>query len=169
MNVDSFKFLPRIIAFYYQRTKRQPDYPIPWTPLKKPIEDCKFALVTSAGIYQSSNDPPFDVEREKREPTWGDPTFRRIPVDIKQEDIGVSHLHINTTDILKDFNILLPLTHFLRLSSEGIIGDLADFAYSFMGFQGFPPDTSAWENIFGPQVVNELIEEGVDCVFITPA
>jgi D-proline reductase (dithiol) PrdB len=169
VSVDSFKFLPRIIAFYYQRTTRQPELPIPWTPLRKPLKDCQFGLVTSAGIYQSSEDPPFDLDREKREPTWGDPTFRRIPVNIKQKEIGVSHLHINPSDILEDFNILLPITHFKTLRSIGIIGGLSEYAYSFMGYQGFPPDTSDWEETFGPQVASELLEDDVDCVFLTPA
>jgi D-proline reductase (dithiol) PrdB len=169
MSVDSFKFLPRIIAFYYQRSERQPELPIPWTPLKKPLSECNFSLVTSGGLYHRTNDIPFDVEREKREPTWGDPTFRKLPSNIRQDEIGVSHLHINTTDILEDVNILLPLKHFKTLSSQRVIGDVSEHVYSLMGYQGFPPDTTAWEEIFCPMIAEELRSENVDCVFLTPA
>ena len=169
MSVDSFKFLPRIIAFYYQRTKQVPELPIPWTPIKKSIENSKFALVTSGGIYNKTTDVPFDVAREKIEPTWGDPTFRRIPIDSTQEEIGVSHLHINTADILVDVNILLPIGRFRELVNQSYIGGLHENVYSFMGYQGFPPNTDDWKTSYGPQLAQELLAEKVDCVFMTPA
>ena len=169
MSVDSFKFLPRIIAFYYQNSERKPDLPIPWTPLKKPLSNCNFSLITSGGLYHRTNDCPFDIEREKREPTWGDPTFRKLPSNIQQDEIGVSHLHINTADILEDFNILLPLKHFISLRIQKRIGGISKHVYSLMGYQGFPPDTTAWEKIYCPKIAEELRAENVDCVLLTPA
>lgn len=50
MPVDSFKYLPRIIAVFYQMTDRQPELPIPWTPLSRPLTECKFGLVTSGVV-----------------------------------------------------------------------------------------------------------------------
>src|SRR3972149_10508425 len=85
MTVDSFKFLPGSIAAYYRNLPVQREEPIPFTPLAKSLSQCRFALVTTAGIYQEGKEPPFDTERERREPMWGDPTFRRIPRDVKQE------------------------------------------------------------------------------------
>jgi D-proline reductase (dithiol) PrdB len=169
MPVDSFKFLPRLIAAFYQMTERQPELPIPWTPLPRPLAECKLGLVTSGGLYQRGVEPPFDLEREKREPTWGDPTFRRLPVDIQPAAVGASHLHLNLQDVLEDFNILLPLRHFRTLAAEGCIGGLASQAYSFMGYQGFPPNTSAWQHTYGPQVAAELKAEGVRGVLLVPA
>jgi D-proline reductase (dithiol) PrdB len=169
MTVDSFKFLPRLIAIFYQATEVQPEQPIPWTPLSKPLDECVFGLVTSGGLYHKGVESPFDLEREKAEPTWGDPTFRTIPRDIAQSDVGVSHLHINTEDVEKDFNILLPIHRFEELAEEGTIGGLAEKAYSFMGFQGHPPNTTEWRETYGPQVAEHFKAEGVDCVLLTPA
>jgi hypothetical protein len=140
--VDSFKFLPRLIATFYQMIEKEPKYPVPWNPLPKELGGCRFGLITSGGLYQMGVEPPFDIEREKREPTWGDPSYRSIPTDIRQDQV---------------------------LVLEGRIGGLATFAYSFMGYQGFPPDTLAWEETQGPQVAEKFIAEGVDCVFLTPA
>jgi len=168
MTVDSFKFLPRIIGKFYQMTEREPIYPIPWTPLERPIHECKFGLVTSAGLYQLDVDQPFDLERERAEPTWGDPGFRRIPADIRQVQLGVSHLHVNADDVLKDVNILLPVNRFQELSDEGTIGGFAEWNYSFMGYQGFPPDTTSWEEEYAPQVADLFHEQGVHCVLLTP-
>jgi D-proline reductase (dithiol) PrdB len=169
MSVDSFKYLPRLIAAFYKMTQRQLELPIPWTPLPHPLSECKFGLVTSGGLYHKGLDQPFDVEREKKEPRWGDPTFRTIPGDIQKSDLGISHLHFNTQDVLADINILLPIQRFQELATVGLIGGLANLAYSLMGYQGFPPDTSAWHEISGPQIATMFKKEEVDCVLLTPA
>lgn len=169
MEVDSFKFLPRLIEAFYKMNNRKPVYPIPWTPVEKPLSACKFGLVTSAGLYHQGIEPPFDVEREKREPTWGDPSYRTIQVDIPQAELGASHLHINTRDVLEDINILLPVDRFRELVAKGTIGGLAEKAYSFMGYQGYPPDTGAWRGRYAPEVAQIFVKEEVDCVFLTPA
>ena len=168
MPVDSFKFLPRLIATFYQMTEREPAYPIPWTPLAKPLAACKFGLITSGGLYQKGVEPPFDIEREKQEPSWGDPTYRTIPADIAQADVGVSHLHLNPVFAEEDVNVVLPLTRFQELTDSGTIGGVADEAYSFMGFQGFPPDASAWQETYLPEVIAKFKASGVDCILLTP-
>ena len=168
MPVDSFKFLPRLIATFYQMTEREPEYPIPWTPLPKPLAACKFGLITSGGLYQKGVELPFDIEREKQEPTWGDPTYRTIPTDIAQADIGVSHLHLNPAFAQEDVNVVLPLTRFKELVEAGEISGLADEAYSFMGFQGFPPDASTWQETYVPEVAAKFKAAKVDCILLTP-
>jgi hypothetical protein len=167
--VDSFKYLPRVIAFHYRSSDRQPELPIPWTPLPGPVSACAFGLVTTGGLYHRGQESPFDLEREKAEPTWGDPTYRTLPTDVPQAELGASHLHINTRDVLQDMNILLPVNRFQDLFAEGRIGGLARHAYSFMGYQGFPADTTAWKEQYGPEVAEKLKCEGVQCVLLTPA
>ena len=108
MPVDSFKYLPRLIAAFYQMTDRQPQLPIPWTPLTRPLPDCKFGLVTSGGLYHKGVEPPFDVAREKKEPTWGDPTYRTLPAEIRQAEVGASHLHLNTRDVWRTLTFYCP-------------------------------------------------------------
>jgi hypothetical protein len=83
--------------------------------------------------------------------------------------VGVSHLHINRQDALADMNILLPVERFKELVAEGRVGGLAEHAYSFMGYQGFPSDLSGWKGIHGPAVRDRLLAEGVDCVLLSTA
>jgi D-proline reductase (dithiol) PrdB len=166
MTVDSFKYLPRSIAAYYQTLVVQKADPIPWTPLAKPLAECRLAAVTTAGIYDKGRDSPFDAEREQREPMWGDPTYRRIPGDIRQEQIGASHLHINNRDLLADVNTVLPLDRLAELEAEGVIGSLAESNYSFMGYQ---PNTTEWRERYGPEVAGLLKDEAVDAVLLAPA
>ena len=138
---------------------------IPWTPLKKPIEEARFALVTSAGIYVKGEQEPFDVERERANPLWGDPTYRAIPSDVKQDQIGVAHLHVNTEDVEQDINIVLPIQRFQELATSGEIGSLASLHYSFMGFQS---NDDEWRERYGPEAAQRMLEDEVDAVLITP-
>ena len=169
MTVDSFKFLPRLITFLYKSIEREPQIPIPWTPLAKPINESKFALVTTGGLYDKSHSEPFDLEREIEEATWGDPSYRMIRKDFAQENIRVSHLHINPEAPEADINVLLPIERMSTLADEGIIGGVADTHYSFMGFQGYPPTTDEWVNTYAPEVIQRMKDEEVDCVLLTPA
>ena len=109
MTVDSYRFLPRLIQVVYDSYQLERIDPVPWTPLATPTRYAKFGLVTTGGLYHKGKQQPFDLDSERQNPTWGDPTFREIPVDVQQNEIGVSHLHLNTAFIQRDFNILLPI------------------------------------------------------------
>ena len=165
--VDGFRFLPPSLASWVRSFIPEEDFndPIPWTPMSKPLSQTTIALVTSAGISLRT-DPPFDMEREKREPLWGDRSFREIPRGSTEKDIEVNHLHINTTYIKQDINVILPLNRMAEFEQEKIIGRLAPQAYSFYGFQ--------WTNA---DFLKEAIEpiskrmklEWVEAVLLTPA
>lgn len=165
--VDSFKYLPRSFREGYASVVASEE-PIPWTPLRRPVREARFALVTTAGIWNKESDPPFDYEREKREPTWGDPSYRVLDREIRQEQVGAGHLHLNNDDMLADVDTVLPIHRFIELERAGDIGSLARSHYSFMGFQGGPPDTAPWRDQYVPEVAGRMRDEGVDAVLITP-
>jgi D-proline reductase (dithiol) PrdB len=165
--VDGFRFLPPGLKAWIKTFIPDQDFKgdIPWTPMTKPLNQTTLALVTSAGISLQT-DPPFDMEREKKEAIWGDRSYRVIPRRATEKDIEVNHLHINTNYIKQDINVILPLARMAELEQEKIIGRLAPTAYSFYGFQ--------WENT---DFLKEAIEpiskkmelEGVEAVLMTPA
>jgi D-proline reductase (dithiol) PrdB len=165
--VDGFRFLPPSLAAWIRNLISRGGFEgdFPWTPLAEPLSEATLALVTSAGISLKT-DPPFDMEREKKEPTWGDRSFRIIPRETTGADINVNHLHINTGWITQDINVILPLARMSELEREGVVGRLAPTAYSFYGFQ--------WENTdFLTEAIKPISEqmrkEGVDAVVLTPA
>jgi hypothetical protein len=82
MEVDSFRCLSPLIKRYYQLSRVKKELPIPFSPLRKPLHQCCFGLVTSGGLYHKGHERPFDEERERREPSWGDPSFRTLPADM---------------------------------------------------------------------------------------
>jgi D-proline reductase (dithiol) PrdB len=121
--------------------------------------------MTSAGISMTT-DPPFDVEREKREPAWGDPSSRQIPASAGEKDIDVNHLHINTDYIKQDINVILPLKRFNEFEKEDIIGRLAPSCYSYYGFQLDPSELLTQTM---PKVADQMQAENVEAVLLTPA
>ncbi|MGB9628049.1 MAG: glycine/sarcosine/betaine reductase selenoprotein B family protein [Thermodesulfobacteriota bacterium] len=165
--VDGFRFLPPGLRAWVKTFIPESEFQgdIPWKPFEKPLKQTTLTLITSAGISLKS-DPPFDMEREKREPLWGDRSFRKIPRGTTEKDIDVNHLHINTNWIKQDINVILPLQRMEEFEKEGLIGRLAPTAYSFYGFQ--------WQNT---DFLKEAIEpisvlmkgEGVEAVLLTPA
>lgn len=165
--VDGFRFLPPGLKAWIQRFIEAREFrgPIPWTPMTKPLSEVTLALVTSAGISLKT-DPPFDMEREKREPLWGDRSFRMLPKGTTEKDIQVNHLHINTSYIEADINVILPLARMAELEEEGVIGSFAASAYSFYGFQW--ESTEFLHEAIEPMSVR-MKEEGVEAVLLTPA
>jgi D-proline reductase (dithiol) PrdB len=165
--VDGFRFVPpslRVLLSQEIPTGPFTGY-IPWTEVKKPVKELTFSLMTSAGI-NIKGDPPFDMEREKREPMWGDPTCREIPKYITETDIDVNHLHINTSYIKQDIDVMLPVKRFKEFEDEGVIGRLAPTCYSYYGFQ---LDATELLDKAMPKVAAKMDEEGVEAVLLTPA
>jgi D-proline reductase (dithiol) PrdB len=165
--VDGFRFLPPGLTAWVRKFIPDEEFKgfIPWTPMAKPLSQTTFALVTSAGI-SLKKDPPFDMEREKKEIFWGDRSYRIIPRGTDANDIDVNHLHINTKYIRQDINVMLPLARMAEFEQEGIIGHLAPSSYSFYGYQ--------WENNdFLKEAIEPISEmmklEGVKAVLMTPA
>jgi D-proline reductase (dithiol) PrdB len=165
--VDGFRFLPPGLRAWIKTFIPDEDFKghIPWTPMANPLNQTTLALVTSAGISLKT-DPPFDMEREKREAIWGDRSYRAIPRWTTEKDIEANHLHINTKYIKQDINVILPLARMVEFEQEKIIGRLAPTAYSFYGFQ--------WENMdFLMEAIEPISKrmklEGVEAVLMTPA
>ncbi len=164
--VDSYRFLPRSFRPAFESFPEQPVTVSAARP-RVPLPQARVALLTSAGLYLEGRQQPFDLERERREPRWGDPTFREIPRDARQDEIGMAHLHLSADDVLQDFNIALPIDAFAALEREGAFGSLAQRHYSFMGYQG--ESTRAWEEEQGPELVRRLEEDRVDLLILAPA
>jgi D-proline reductase (dithiol) PrdB len=169
MQVDSFKYLPSLVTRYYQMSRVKTEFPIPWTPLVRPLNQARFSLITSGGLYHLGHEPPFDLDGERDRPDWGDPSYRTLPADMDVNDVRVSHLHLKSADIEADMNILLPIQRFQELVEANRIGSLAGETYSFMGYQGFPADQQPWKEVYGPEVAGKLLADQVNCVLLTAA
>jgi len=165
MEVDSYKWLPPSLKAWSANLAVPPYDDVPWTPLARPLAEARIALVTTAGINVRGAEPPFDYEREQDHPNWGDPTYRVLPRDLRQEQVQTGHLHINNDDIDRDVNIALPVHRMLELEAAGVVGTLSPRNFSFMGYQ---PDTTEWRERYGPEAAALMKDDRVDGVVLTP-
>jgi D-proline reductase (dithiol) PrdB len=106
------------------------------------------------------------MELERKRPTRGDPSWRRLRADATPASIRADHLHIDTGYIERDLNVALPLDRLRELVAAGEVGSLADSHYSIMGYQG--SDTSQLENESAPQIAVSMRNEGVDLALLAP-
>lgn len=168
MAIDSYRYLDfasrRIIKAWVDREVRK-TRPIPWTPMSKPLSHCTVALVTTAGVARR-DDTPFDEEGERRNPWWGDPTYRVIPLGTTERDVRLHHLHIDRRFGQEDLDVVLPMRRLEELAREGVVGRPADAHFSIMGYQLRP---EVLENETAPAIVREMKARGVDAVALVPA
>lgn len=137
-----------------------------WAEFEPRLTDARIALVSSAGLYLKGEHAPFDAERERREPTWGDPTHRVLPAGVTTGAIGMTHLHVNNDDVLADHNIALPTDVLDELSSEGVVGRQTARHASVMGYQ--QAGLEVWRNETAPAIASLLREDGADGVVLAP-
>jgi hypothetical protein len=163
--VDSYRFVSGITKRMLRTwVGMESPRPIPWTPLSKPLSDCKVALLSSAGIALKT-DRPFDQEGERRNPWWGDPSYRVIPGSTRTGDVGIYHLHIDPGPAQQDLNCIFPLDHLKALEGVGAIGCSAKRHYSIMGYI-LQPETLIQETT--PAIIQDLRDQRVDAVVLVP-
>jgi D-proline reductase (dithiol) PrdB len=164
--VDSYRFLPRSFVPLFAGAGPAPgdDGPV-WAPFEKRLAEAQIAVLTSAGLYLDGQEP-FDGEREKAEPTWGDPTHRVLPSSLDGAGLGMMHLHLNHEDVLADPEIALPLAGLATLAAEGRIGSVAPRHVSVMGYQ--QAGLEVWRHETVPAIVELFRDQGTDGLILAP-
>jgi D-proline reductase (dithiol) PrdB len=134
MGIDSYRFLDFASRQVMKASaaRARPGV-IPFMPLAKPLGDCTVALVSTAGIARN-DDRPFDQDGERRNPWWGDPSFREVPLGTTEHDVRLYHLHIDPRFGEADLDVVLPMRRLEELAQQGIVGKPASRHYSIMGY-----------------------------------
>ncbi len=165
--MDSYRFLPRSFIPLYSAAEPAPgDDGMVWAPFEKRLAEARVALLTSAGLYLEGDQPPFDADRERAEPTWGDPTHRVLPYPLNGRPLGMMHLHINHEDPLADPEIALPVGGLAALVDEGRVGSVAPGHVSVMGYQ--QAGLEVWRRETAPAIVELLRDQETDGVVLAP-
>lgn len=129
----------------------------PKTPLKKPLNECKVALITTAGFYINGQQPYVN----------NDCSYREIPNTIDTQELKIGHKSVayDKSDTKTDANLVFPLDRFRELENEGKIGSLNYRHFSFMGSISKPKRLITETS---PEVAQMLKEDGVEVAFLTP-
>jgi len=167
VQVDSYRFLPRsFLPLFENATPLEGEREPVWAPFGPRLADATIALLTSAGLSIIGEQEPFDVERERREPTWGDPTHRVIPHELGSRLLAMDHLHVNNTDVLADRNVALPIDVLDELVADGVVGGAARSHVSVMGYQ--EAGLRVWRDETAPKIIELLRDERVDGLVLAP-
>jgi D-proline reductase (dithiol) PrdB len=132
-----------------------PEVP-PWTPLRKPLSQCKLGLVASGGIYVTGQ-VAFHFK--------DDTSFRAIPTTVKTTDLRTAHFAYDQTDARKDPNVVFPIDTLRRLVKEGAVESLADNFYTFMG--GIYSSRRVADDL-APRLTEQLVRDEVDVALLVP-
>jgi D-proline reductase (dithiol) PrdB len=165
MPIDSYRYVDFATRQIMKAwASRQEPGEIPFTRLAKPLNECTVALITSAGVARN-DDRPFDQEGERRDPWWGDPSYRKIPLGTTEQDIRIYHLHIDPRFGEADLDVVLPMRRLAELAHEGVVGRPAPTHYSTMGYILEPTELVAKT---APAIAACMHDERVDAALLVP-
>ena len=118
----------------------------------------RVAIVTTAGLHVRG-DRPFGSGAVGMD-------YRVIPGDVATGDLVMSHVSVNfdRSGFQADWNVAFPLDRLKELASDGIVGSVAAFHYSFMG--AISPVTQ-YEPKAG-ELAGLLKQDAVDAVLLSP-
>jgi D-proline reductase (dithiol) PrdB len=143
-------------AYQWRRIK-----PVPWTPLRKPIHECKTALVSSAGFVKPEQKPFDDTIR------GGDTSFRDIPSDADVSELIESHRSdvFDHSGMRQDPNLAFPIDRMAELNRAGKIDSVNHRHLSFMGSITAP---GRLIKRTAPEAVQRLVKDKVDIAILVP-
>ena len=154
---------------YIERTRAQYDalgYPPyawvhsdtepPLAPLVKPVHQSRVALIASGGIYQQGQ-----IAFHYKD----DVSFRVIDADVDVDDLRITHFAYDLTAARQDPNAVFPIETLRRAQREGLIGEIAPHAYTFMG--GIYSSRKVRE-LLAPAIAQRLLDDEVDLAILVP-
>lgn len=121
-----------------------------------PLTGATVAIVTTAGLVHPG-DPPWKA---------GDESFRVF--DSSDRDLTLGHFSPNfdKTGIMLDLNVVYPADRLDEMAAAGTIGAVGPHHISFMGALDETLSTIRIDT--GPAAAEQLRDDGVDVVLLTP-
>ncbi|MEE9248167.1 MAG: glycine/sarcosine/betaine reductase selenoprotein B family protein [Dehalococcoidia bacterium] len=112
----------------------------PWTPLSRPLSESRVTLISTGGLFVEGNDPlgPDGPTQEEAISQIADflrrlPKIVTIPRDIDPDRLRVRHPGYDIRGAMLDCNVIFPIDRLRELLEEGVLGELAEDNYSFVG------------------------------------
>ncbi len=127
-----------------------------WSPIEKPLSQSRVALLSSAALRLSSQNP--FIPRE-------DLTYRLVPSDPAAGDIVIDH-HSGIGRVPRqDPEIVFPRSALAALAQQGVVGAVSPFHVSFMG--GLRRHKEI-ESEMAPAIAGDLKRFEVDLALLVP-
>jgi D-proline reductase (dithiol) PrdB len=143
-------------AYPWRRTD-----PVPWTPLRRPLADSRFALVSTSGFVAPGQTPFDDAVK------GGDWSHREIPGDTDPRRFTECHRSesFDHAGIRADPNLAFPLDRARELVAAGRVGALNRRHFSVMGSI---TATGRFQKETAPAIATALAADAVDAALLVP-
>lgn len=153
--------LPVMVQVFLRAYRWRRITPTPWTPLSRPLRECRVAIVSSAGATLPDQ-PPFDHDLR-----GGDPSFRTLPADAPVASLRDGHRSgaFDHAGVQADPNLGFPLDRLRELAALGRIGAVAPRHLSCMGSL---TSTGRLVGETAPAAVQTLVDDAVDVALLVP-
>ena len=135
--------------------------PVPAAVLRTPLDRCRVALVTTAGLVVRG-DRPFDLQVR-----GGDWSWRTIPSTIESKALASHHRSdaFDRAPMAADIDVVFPIDSLKALVRAGEIGDVAPRHLSFMGSITAP---ARLVRESAPAAAQVLVADRVDVALLVP-
>ncbi len=132
---------------------------VPFTPLAKPLAECKVALLTTAARYQPDKGPQDSRSAYNAAAKFYDVYSGDTAVD---HDLRVSHVGVDRLHLSDDSNCWFPLPALRRAVAAGRIGVLTQH------FHGVPTNRSQRHTmeVDAPEVLARVRADGADVAIL---
>ena len=127
-----------------------------WCAVKKPVNQSRVALLTSAALRLNRQEPFAPAE---------DLSYRLIPADSEASELVIDH-HSRIGPVPRQNpEIVFPMAALANLAAKRIVGSLSPIHVSFMG--GIRRHQEV-ETELAPAIVGELKQADVDLALLVP-
>ena len=132
----------------------------PFTPLRKPLRECRVSMLTSGGVSRCAAAPwnP-DAKNDLR--------LDAVDADAPTSDFQIHDSYYDHRDADRDLNCIFPLDRLRELATDGVIGGVASRMWS--GFMGRIYTRSKVVNESAPALARELERDRVDLFVLVPS
>jgi len=131
--------------------------PPPFTPLRKPLKECRIGMLSTSGAYVIGQKAYFYKD---------DTSTRTIAARTPKQNIHFAHLTENyLPGPRRDPGCMVPTEALLRLEAEGAIGAVADDVVSCMG--AVYSQRRVREEL-APSLLETFQSQHVDAVLLVP-
>jgi D-proline reductase (dithiol) PrdB len=127
-----------------------------WFPTPKPVSQSRVAILTSAALRLTNQEPFLPAE---------DVSYRLVPSDAKSDELVIDHHSRIGAVPRQDPEIVFPMEALANLVKQGIVGDLSPVHVSFKG--GIRRHQEV-EIQLAPAVARELKQAAVDLALLIP-
>ena len=149
------------------RAEADPDFdfaspgPLPWCAMAVPVSQARTALVTTAGLHLTGDEPFRSLEER-----LGDTSFRVIPHGAAPSDLALNAPYVDQRHIPRDPEVALPMRALEAVHQRGLAGPPSRRHASFTGgvVRPFPGLARSAEKL-----IAMLEEDGVQAVIFLPS